>query len=177
MKKYKVWVVAAEERMTEDIIINGFANTEKKCVELLHEYISNYPDTEVHVQDKESWYFENEYVYQKDAYGDEYFRKAVYREGSYLWSRLLTKDERKELDELRNEVERHISDLSDDEMKMLYKEVSFGSMYLADYRNSFYIDEHEVCDFCDDYLSHLGEDESENTVEAFVEYGALMYCK
>lgn len=42
----------------------------------------------------------------------------------------------------------------------LRKEIILNSLFIADYRNSFGIDPHVVCDFFDSYLSFLDEDMS-----------------
>ena len=44
--------------------------------------------------------------------------------------------------------------------EMLWKlrmEISLGSLYYADYQNSFGFTTHSVCDFFDSYLDYLGE--------------------
>jgi len=40
----------------------------------------------------------------------------------------------------------------------LRKEIILNSLFIADYRNTFGIDPHVVCDFFDSYLSYLGEE-------------------
>lgn len=45
--------------------------------------------------------------------------------------------------------------LDDDELKLLYKEVTFGSMYVADYQNSVGVDPKTVSDVCEGYTEEL----------------------
>ena len=40
----------------------------------------------------------------------------------------------------------------------LRKEIILNSLFVADYRNTFVIDPHLVCDFFDSYLSYLDEE-------------------
>ena len=40
----------------------------------------------------------------------------------------------------------------------LRKEIILNSLFIADYRNTFGIDPHVVCDFFDSYLSYLDEE-------------------
>lgn len=40
----------------------------------------------------------------------------------------------------------------------LRKEIILNSLFIADYRNTFGIDPHAVCDFFDSYLSYLDEE-------------------
>lgn len=53
---------------------------------------------------------------------------------------------------IREARERHIKDLTDEELVALRKEIRLGSLFYRDYNNSFGIDEHEVCDFFDGFL-------------------------
>lgn len=50
-----------------------------------------------------------------------------------------------------------IVDLSFDELKSLREQISVGSIYLADYDNSFGVDRNVVCSICDGYLEWLDE--------------------
>ena len=70
-----------------------------------------------------------------------------------------------------------LSDLSHEDFKSLYNQISIGSIYLADYDNSFGVDRNEVCNLADGYLEFLhnafGEDSDEyDTAEEFACYAA-----
>ena len=39
----------------------------------------------------------------------------------------------------------------------LRQEIPLGSLFIADYRNSFGVDPHKVCDFFDGFLEFVGE--------------------
>ena len=47
--------------------------------------------------------------------------------------------------------------LSQTDLWKLRQEIPLGSLFIADYRNSFGIDPHKVCDFCDGFLEFVGE--------------------
>jgi len=64
---------------------------------------------------------------------------------------------------LKEARERHIKDLSHEELLKLRKEISLGSLYYRDYDNSFGIDEHEVCDFFDGFLDDAEDRYKEET--------------
>lgn len=75
---------------------------------------------------------------------------------------------------------RHISECDEDDLRKIFKEVTFGSLDYSDYLNSLDVDEHEVCDFCEgysdmvagqheDWWSYLSEDD-------FVEYCMEAQC-
>jgi len=42
--------------------------------------------------------------------------------------------------------------LSKSQLKQLRKEIALGSLYIADYENSFEIDPHKVCEFFDGFI-------------------------
>ena len=67
---------------------------------------------------------------------------------------------------IREARERHIKDLTDEELIALRKEIRLGSLFYRDYDNSFGIDEHEVCDFFDGFL----EDAEDNFKYEFGRY-------
>jgi len=48
--------------------------------------------------------------------------------------------------------------MTKDELWALRMEIRLGSLFYADYRNSFGIDEHPVCDFFDGYLEYLDQE-------------------
>ena len=84
--------------------------------------------------------------------------------------RLLTDDEKEELDELREEKEIHIWDLDREQLMQLRSEICVGSCYVSDYANSFEIDSHEVCSYSEGYLSFIEECGYEDTPKEFAEY-------
>ena len=72
-----------------------------------------------------------------------------------------------------------MTDLSFDELCELRKEISLGSLYLADYRNSFGVDENEVCAYGEGYEVELYEEYGEewekyDTPQNFANY--CWYC-
>ena len=67
---------------------------------------------------------------------------------------------------IREARERHIKDLTDEELIALRKEIALGSLFYRDYDNSVGIDEHEVCDFFDGFL----EDAEDNFKYEFGRY-------
>lgn len=82
------------------------------------------------------------------------------------------------LDEV--DVPRHIGDLSYDELVELGSKVNFGSCYLADYANDFFVERGEVSDVCDEFLQCLdveyGKDaDSHVTACEFADYVTLVY--
>lgn len=48
--------------------------------------------------------------------------------------------------------------MTKDELWVLRQEIKLGSLFYADYRNSFGIDTHPVCDFFDGYLEYLDQE-------------------
>ena len=48
--------------------------------------------------------------------------------------------------------------MTKDELWTLRQEIKLGSLFYADYRNSFGIDEHPVCDFFDGFLEYLDQE-------------------
>jgi hypothetical protein len=65
---------------------------------------------------------------------------------------------RKELKEVR------LAELSEKDVEKLQKEIVMGSIYYADYENSFGVNEHEVAAYADGYL------EVEDEYETFYDY-------
>lgn len=166
MKKYKLIVVGGGQRLTKeyDNVVKGFAAAEERAKELLKEHLPNYPDTYIACFGKDEMPFDWDHlIYVKDCFGDIYW-KVMVREGYLLplYDRLLDEDEEHELEMLREEKELHVSDLNEEELKELRTEVWVGSCYLDDYKNSFEIDEDEVCNVCDSYDRYLSTDEDGN---------------
>ncbi len=75
----------------------------------------------------------------------------------------------------------NITRLSFSELEDLRREICIGSVYLADYRNSFDVWDQDVSDYCDGYMELLeeihGEDwEKFESPTAFAEY-VSRYCE
>lgn len=70
------------------------------------------------------------------------------------------------------EVYNTIYDLEHDELMQLRKQVTLGSCYLADYNNSFGIDNQQVCDFCEGFGEEIGWSDEQDTPENFA-----LYCE
>ena len=163
MKKYKL--IIPDITGERDNIVKGFVAAEKRAKELLEEYVGNYPDCCVMcLEEDEPMYMNDFLIFCQDCYGERYWKMAVMGKIMVLHTRLLEAREEEILEELRNEVERHVSDLTEDELKKLRSEVCVGSVFLSDYANSFDIDEEEVCNVCDGYDEYLSMDEDGNTL-------------
>lgn len=150
MKKYKI-VIPEIIPEYKAIYVEGWNNTEAKVKELFAKYIDNYPDLRIYVLERSEQiaYADYIYTYKRDACGDDYFWMTVMGDYAPLYDRLLEEDEKAELESRRHEVDRHVVDLSAEELEELWTQVSFGSMFLSDYRNSFDISEEEVYDYCE----------------------------
>lgn len=59
---------------------------------------------------------------------------------------IVYKDIRKKLNAV------HLYELSEEEVEQLEKQIVFGSLYIADYKNTFGVDPKEVSDYADGYL-------------------------
>ena len=57
--------------------------------------------------------------------------------------------------------------LTDKALLQLRQEITLGSLFIADYNNSFGISPNQVCDFFDGYVSYLEEIADEQGGEAF----------
>ena len=174
MKTYKLIAIVAGERNSKyaDAEARGIVEAEKKAGELLEKYIHDYPsDTYiVCVEDESEMWFDDYLCWQKDCYGEKYWMKMVNGHYCPIGLRLLTDDEKEELDELRKEKEIHIWDLDEEQLKKLRSEICVGSCYVSDYANSFEIDPNEVCNYSEGYLSFIGFYGYEDTQEEFAEY-------
>ena len=58
----------------------------------------------------------------------------------------------------------HLYELTEKEVEKLEREIVKGSLYYADYRNTFGVDEHEVANYAEGYL------EQEDEWESFYDY-------
>ena len=63
---------------------------------------------------------------------------------------------------------RDVSELSYEDWLALRKEISLGSIFISGYRNSYGVDDKELCDICDMYLAEV--DDSEISPESFARY-------
>lgn len=174
MKTYKLIAIVAGERNSKyaDAEARGIVEAEKKADELLEKYIHDYPSETyiVCVEDEFEMWFDDYLCWQKDYYGDKYWMKMVNGHCCPICLRLLTDDEKEELDELREEKEIHIWDLDEEQLKKLRSEICVGSLYFSDYENSFEIDSDEVYNYSEGYLSFLEECGYEDTPEEFAVY-------
>ena len=68
------------------------------------------------------------------------------------------------------EVYNTIWDLTHDELMELRGQVSLGSLYISEYSNTFGIDPHQVCDFCEGFGESIGWSDEEDTPENFAYY-------
>ena len=174
MKTYKLIAIVAGERNSKyaDAEARGIVEAEKKADELLEKYIHDYPsDTYiVCVEDESEMWFDDYLCWQKDCYGEKYWMKMVNGHYCPIGFRLLTDDEKDELDELRKEKEIHIWDLDEEQLKKLRSEICVGSCYGSDYENSFDIDTEEIYNISEGYLSFIGFYGYEDTQEEFAEY-------
>lgn len=163
MKKYRL--IVHDITGENDNIVKGFAAAEERAKALLDEYKHDYPDCYVACfEEDEAMYVDDFMVFCRDCYGDEYWMMMVMGSWTPLHTRLLESYEEDELEELRNEVEKHISDLNETELKTLRSEICVGSIFLKDYVNSFDIDELEVSNVCDCYEEYLCHDEDGNSL-------------
>lgn len=172
MKKFELYVVTSGELNKKPIVCNGFAEAEKKAHEVYAKVYPDYPCDDTYIACVNSR-FELDYdhlILQKDCFGDIYWRKMVYGDYGPLYATLLSEEEQQELQEWREQVELHVEDLSENELKELYGQVVWGSMYLSDYSNDWDIEEEEVCDVCEDYERWVSEEKFDDTEETFAHY-------
>lgn len=52
--------------------------------------------------------------------------------------------------------------MSEETLWKLRQEIKLGSLFIADYRNSFGVDPHKVCDFFDGFLEFVEEEMRED---------------
>lgn len=52
--------------------------------------------------------------------------------------------------------------MSEENLWKLRQEIKLGSLFIADYRNSFGVDPHKVCDFFDGFLEFVEEEMRED---------------
>lgn len=63
---------------------------------------------------------------------------------------------------------RAASELSYEDWLAVRKEISLGSIFISSYRNSYGVDDNELCDMCDMYLAEVND--SEISPESFARY-------
>ncbi len=54
-------------------------------------------------------------------------------------------------------MRKKFEDFTEQDLQALRNEIVLNSIYVADYRNSFGIDEHSVCEFFDSFMSFINE--------------------
>ena len=174
MKTYKLFVIASGSRISKsaDATAKGIVEAEKKADELLEQYINDYPsDTYVAcVEDELDMNCIDYLCWQQDCYGERYWMMMEYGYYCPIGLRSLTDVEEEYIDLLRDEKEKHITDLDEEQLKKLRSEIIVGSSYYADYRNSFEIDEKEVCNYADGYESYISNEELEDTPKEFADF-------
>lgn len=175
MKKFKLYVVKAGHRDESKFeIVKGFKDAEERAKELFEAAWKDYPCDDTYVDCVESEYElqEDHLVMVKDYYGEVYWKKMVFGDFGLcpLYARLLDDDEDAELQEWREEVERNVFDLSQEELKKLRGQICVGSVYLSDYDNEFNIDESALYNECESYLYWLDEEKHEDTPDEFAYY-------
>lgn len=72
---------------------------------------------------------------------------------------------------------RKISDCEENDLRYLFKQVTWGSMYYDDYRNELYVDSHELMDLCEGYSDQVAEEYPNDWYDHLVEDDFVEYCK
>lgn len=167
MTKFQLIVFSScgDKLYEEKSLINGFVNAEERAVELWNEYHSIYLDN-VQVallKSGDAIGYYGYFVYTRDAAGD--LGWMVVRWGFYypLYTDILRDYEEYQLEEWRSEQDVSILDLTCDDLRKLYSEISFGSIYTSDYENSLGVDEDEVFHYSEMFLKYMykeGREES-----------------
>lgn len=175
MKNFILYTVTAGYRDESKFeIVKGFDEAEKKAKELFKEAWKNYPGPDTYVDCVEHDYELNEthLVLVCDYNGELYWRKMVFSDLGLcpLYARFLDEDEEEKLKEWRNEKDRSVYDLSEDELKALRGQICAGSMYLSDYDNSFNVDTNELSSECECYLDWLEDEGINDSPEEFAYY-------
>ena len=173
MRKFELYVVANGSRRREPIVCNGFVEAEKKAKELFEEVYKDYPNRdETYIECVEAKFMLScdHLVMSKDCFGDIYWRTLIMGDFMPLYIDLLSDGDKKLLEAWREEKELHVTDLCERDLKDLYYQVSFGSIYLSDYENDAYIDTEEVSNVCENYERWIEENKKEHSSETFVDY-------
>lgn len=66
--------------------------------------------------------------------------------------------------------EMHLFELSEKDVERLERQITFGSLYYADYENTFGVDCHEVAAYADGYLETQENPEELGEYETFYDY-------
>lgn len=172
MRNFELYVVASGERERKPIVVNGFIEAEEKAKELLKETYKRYPCTDTYIECviEECELNFDHFVMVKEADGNMNWRVLKMSEYAPLCIDWPDDVDMAQLDEWREEQERHIEDLTSDELKELYDQVSFGSIYTSDFENGFFIDADEVMSVCEDYEAWVECNGFEDTPELFANY-------
>ena len=81
------------------------------------------------------------------------------------------KDAKTVYDAVRKELEEfHLHELSREEVQKLEKEIVFGSLYMADYYNSFGVKPSEVSNYADGYLEAKSDPDEYGEYDSFYDY-------
>lgn len=174
MRKFKLYLVTGGSRKRDCVTVNGFADAERKAKQMLKEAFVDCPNKEATFVECVEDAFElnlDHLTMTYDCFGDMYWTWLKLSEyGNPLYNDLLTEEQEEWLQSLREEKEMHIEDLSKEDLIELYSEVTFGSIYLSDYKNFAYIDENEVFDVCEHYDMHIEQDGVADTPEEFANW-------
>lgn len=174
MRKFRLYLVTGGSRKRECVIANGFTDTEHKAKQMLREAFKDCPNKDSTFVECVEDAFElsiGHLIMTYDCFGDMYWTWLNMSEyGRPLYNDLLTEEQEEWLQSLREEKEMHIEDLSKEDLIELYSEVTFGSIYLSDYKNFAYIDENEVFDVCEHYDMHIEQDGVDDTPEEFANW-------
>lgn len=172
MTTFYLYKVCCGERVSVPVEVNGFIKAEETAKKMLDEMCKYYPGGDHYVSCVENMHQLNtdHFVMRKDADGVSCWGVLVMGTYCPVCIRFPFDYEEDGLYEWASEVDRHISDLSDEELQELRSEICVGSCYLGDYGNSFSIDRQEVSNACDSYEKHLAEEGLEDTPENFAKY-------
>ena len=159
---YSLW---NDKLYEEKALIKGFVNAEERAAELWKEYHDKYNENVQVALYKANDPIEgfDYFVYTRDACYDMGW--LVVRWGYYcpLYTDILTDFDKEQLEEWRNEEEVSILDLNCDELRKLYHEIKFGSVFTADYENSLGVDEDEVYRYSEMFLEYMYEEGREES--------------
>lgn len=172
MRKFELYIVASGERKSKPVVVDGFIEAEEKAKELLEKTYKYYPcdDTYIECVIGEFDLSFDHFIMVKESDGNASWR--VLKMGDYGPLCIDWPDDVDihQLEGWRYEQERHIENLTSDELKELYTQVSFGSIYTSDFENSFFIDANEVMIVCEDYEFWVECNKLNDTPELFANY-------
>lgn len=176
MTKFKLIVFSScgDKLYEEKSLIKGFVNAEKRAAKFWNEYHSTHIDNvEVALlKSGDAIGYYDYFVYTRDAAGDLGWR--IVRWGCYgpLYTDCLRGYEKEQLEEWRSEQEVSILDLTCDDLRKLYYQIHFGSVFTSDYENSLGVDEDEAYNYSEMFLEYMYEEgrEESYTEEDFVQF-------